>query len=120
MCQESFISFTAMSLSCWSLMSTESSIATSQLLLHVVNKDLDNLDLWLKGNKLSLNVVKTTSMTISTCQKYRKVIGDLDLKIRDTNIETVSETKYLGLQIDRHFTWKSHVNIVSKKVSRAI
>ena len=28
----------------------------------VVNRDLEDFDSWLKGNKLSLNVVKTQSM----------------------------------------------------------
>ena len=33
-------------------------------------KDLEALDVWLKGNKLSLNVAKTQSMITSTYQKY--------------------------------------------------
>ena len=32
------------------------------LLNGVVNRDLEDFDSWLKGNKLSLNVVKTQSM----------------------------------------------------------
>ena len=36
------------------------------------------------------------------------------------NIQNVSETNYLGLQIDRHIAWKKHVGIISRKVSRAI
>ena len=55
--------------------------------------------------KLSLNVIKTVSMNILTRQKSQKLLGELDLKIRDTNIQKVNETKYLGLQIDRHLTW---------------
>ena len=30
-------------------------------------------------------------MTVSTNQKYRKVLGDLDLKRRDVNIQSFSE-----------------------------
>ena len=85
-----------------------------------INKDLERLDNWLKGNKLSLNVVKTVSMNILSRQKQQKVLGELDLKIRDTNIQNVKETKYLGLQIDRHLTWKKHVDTISRKVSRAL
>ena len=51
-----------------------------------INKDLESLDNWLKGNKLSLNVVKTISMNILSRQKHQKVLGELDLTIRDTNI----------------------------------
>ena len=59
-----------------------------------INKDLKSLDHWLKGNKLSL------------IQKHQKLLDELDLKIRDTNIQNVKEAKYLGLQIDRYPTWK--------------
>ena len=34
-----------------------------------LNQDLEALDKWLKSNRLSLNVAKTHSMTISTKQK---------------------------------------------------
>ena len=46
--------------------------------------------------------------------------GELDLKIRDTNIQNVKGTKYFGLQIDRHLTWKKHADTISRKVSRAL
>ena len=68
----------------------------------------------------SLNVDKTVSMNILSRQKHQKVLGELDLKIRDTNVQNVTATKYLGHQIDRHLTWKKHVDTVSRKVSRAL
>ena len=85
-----------------------------------INKDFANLDHWLKGNKLLLNVVKTVSMNILSRQKHQRILGELDLKIRDKNIPNVKETKYLGLQIDRYLTWKKHVDTITRKVSRAI
>ena len=39
------------------------------LLNEAMNKDLTYVDNWLKGNKLSLNVMKTHSMLISTKPK---------------------------------------------------
>ena len=59
-------------------------------------------------------------MNILSRQKHQRILGELDLKIRDKNIQNVKETKYLGLQIDRHLTWKKHVDTISRKVSRAI
>ena len=85
-----------------------------------INKDLESLDQWLNGNKLSLNAVKTVSMYILSRQKPQRLLGELDLKIHDTNIQNVKETKYSGLQIHRHLTWKKHVDTISRKVSRAI
>ena len=38
-------------------------------LTEVLNDDLKNLHLWLKGNKLFLNVAKTQSLVIATRHK---------------------------------------------------
>ena len=88
-----------------------------------INNDLKQLDIWLQGNKLSLNVDKTNSMLVSTKQlhnilKSRNEV--LDLKIRDNELEIIQKTKYLGVQIDNSFNWKEHIKTVSAKVSRAI
>ena len=85
-----------------------------------INKDLESLDHWLNGNKLSINVVKTVSMNNLSRQKHQRLLRELDLKIRDTNIENVKETTYLGLQIERNVTWKKHVDTISRKVSCVI
>ena len=41
------------------------------LLTEAINEDLTHVDNWLKGNKLSLNVMKTHSMLISTKPKLK-------------------------------------------------
>ena len=41
------------------------------------NKDLESLDHWLKGSKVSLNVVKAASMNILSRQKHQKILGEL-------------------------------------------
>ena len=49
-----------------------------------------------------LNVAKTHSMLISTKQKHNILKSqnkDLVLKIRDSELEVVKKTKYLGVQI---------------------
>ena len=94
--------------------------ASLDQLNETINKDVESLDYWLKGNKLSLIVGKTVSINILSRQKHQKILGELDLKIRDTNIQNVKETKYFGLQIDRHLTGKKHVDKISRKVSRAL
>jgi len=87
--------------------------ASLDQLNETINKDLER-EHWLKGNKLSLNVVKTVSMNILSRQKHQKILGALDLKIRDTNIQNVKETKYLSVQIDRHLSWKYRVDTISR------
>ena len=88
-----------------------------------INNDLKRLDTWLQGNKLSLNVAKTHSMLITTKQK-RNVLKssnqNLELNIRNNELDVVQKTKYLGVQIDCSLDWKEQIKAVSAKVSRAI
>ena len=89
----------------------------------VINNDMEKLQKWLMGSKLSLNGMNTQSMLISTKQKHailRNQGQKLSLKIRDHKLEIVDTTKYLGLQIDNSLDWKRHVSVLSSKVSKAV
>ena len=81
------------------------------------------MDNRLKGNKLSLNVMKTHSMLISTKAKLKALKSkneSLRLKIHVDELEVVQKTKYLGVQIDHSLDWKEHIKITSSKVSKAV
>ena len=88
-----------------------------------LNEELRRLDMWLQGNKLSLNVVKTRSILITTKQKkkYPTVSNQaLQPSIRDEHIEVICNSKYLGAQIDVNLTWKNQIKSVTEKASRAM
>ena len=88
-----------------------------------INSDLIKLETWLRGNKLSLNMVKTHSMLISTKQKHNSLNSQgeaLEVKVRDNELKVVQKTKYLGVQIDCSLDWKDQIKAASTKVSRAI
>ena len=73
------------------------------------------------SNKLLLQLLLYGDKDLpSDINKHQKILGELDLKIRDINIQNVKETKYLDLQIDRHLTGKKHVDKISRKVSRTL
>ena len=46
----------------------------------VINNDLEKLQKWLMGNKLSLNAMKAQSMLMSTKQKHT-ILRNQDLKL---------------------------------------
>ena len=88
-----------------------------------INSDFMQLDTWLKGNKLSLNVAKTNCMLIATKQKhsYLKIRNeDLHLTIRNKELEVIKNDKYLGVVIDNSLNWKEHIKTNSARVSKAI
>ena len=93
------------------------------LLNETINEDLMYVDNWLKGNTLSLNVMKAHSMHISTKPKLKDLTNKneyLRLKIRVDKLEVVQKTKYLGVQIDNSLDWKEHIKVISSKVSKAV
>ena len=88
-----------------------------------INEDLEKLDKWLIGNKLSLNVAKTHSMLVASQQKHKSLTHSeirFDPKIREKELEIRSKAMYLGIQIDDNLNWKEHIRAVSAKVSRPI
>ena len=83
-----------------------------------LSNDLETLYAWLNGNRLSLNVAKTQSMTIATKHKQavlEKENEQLNLQIRNETLGAVQCTKYLGGHIDNSLDWKKQIQETSKK-----
>ena len=87
---------------------------------HDLNCDLSNLQDWLHGNKLSLNVVKTQSLIVGSDPNIRKIQSQPDaqpsFEIDNDNIEIVSSFKYLGVQVDNQLKWDDHIDKAEKRV----
>ena len=67
-----------------------------------INSDLAQAEKWLKGNKLSLNVMKTNAMLISTKPKYKTLKNQgesLKLKIRNDELDVVQKQNILGCRL---------------------
>ena len=102
---------------------TNVSLASSTLheLENVLNQELQNLNIWLKVNKLSLNIAKTEYMIIGSRQRLNvNVDGNINITINDKPVKKVNEMETLGMTIDQHLTWGRHVEEISKKISSAI
>ena len=89
-----------------------------------MNEDLNCLNDWLQGNKLSLNVLKTHAMVVGSRPKLKRISDEVSEQpsffINGSQIETVERTKYLGVQLDCHLVWDEHIKCVRTKVSRAL
>ena len=83
-----------------------------------IKDDLYKLEKWLEGNKLSLNVLKTRAMLISTKQKDKALQNqnhDLRVKIKGTELDTVMNTRYLGVNIESSLDWKEYIKVIPSK-----
>ena len=89
-----------------------------------LNHELKNIYNWLCANKLCLNVKKTQYCIFSPKNSNYEVKGSV--KINNEVINQIGKynkdesVKFLGISIDKHLTWKEHINIISSKISRAI
>ena len=70
-------------------------------------------------SKLSLNVLKTQSLIIGSSPKIHKIEdAQPSFFIGDQTIEVITDTKYLGLQIDSQLKWDKHIDTIKTKASR--
>ena len=79
-----------------------------------LNLDLKRLQLWLEGNKLSLNVAKTQSMILDSSSNLKKRQLDngdpeINLHINEDNLDMIGSNKYIGVQIDSELKWREHI-----------
>ena len=84
----------------------------------VINEELKHLSLWLKVNRLALNISKTNFLIFHSSQK--KLSQNVTLKLDKKALQQKDHIKYLGVIIDSHLNWKQHITNVSKKISRSI
>ena len=71
---------------------------------------------WLLANKLLVNLTKTHVMLFS----LKRNIPKLSIKINNSELEEVSETNFLGVQIDNKLNWKAHITHICNKISKSI
>jgi hypothetical protein len=88
------------------------------VLEYKINKELDNIHVWLCANKLSLNIEKSNFVIFHPYQKNPDI--DINLSIPGRYLEKVDHIKYLGVFIDSHLSWKYQISHIAKKIRRGI
>ena len=83
----------------------------------VLNHELSLISDWFKANKLSLNVKKTNFMIF---QNKSSNYENLEININGSSVPQTNGTKFLGLQIDPHLSWKNHINSLCNKFSKIL
>ena len=87
-------------------------------LMEVVNLELEKITCWFYTNKLSINVKKSNFIIFRPRQNRQTL--DLAFNISNYSIDRVKEVTFLGVILDEHLTWKSHIHNVARKVSKAV
>ena len=95
--------------------------ASSKALVYKnANLILEKISNYMICNKLHINLGKCCYMYFSnTSKKTEEVDSDEKyiLKIDDTPLNPVTETKFLGVLIDEGLTWEPHIRALAKKLA---
>ena len=95
-------------------------LLTPQLKLHKLNEDLEEVQKWLKSNKLTLNVKKTKYMIIGSHHRLRHLNVDLNVTVNGQRFTRATNYRYLGMEVDEALGWQPRVDAICKKVSAGI
>lgn len=88
------------------------------LLFKIANDELIVIADWFKINRLSLNLEKTNFILFHTKKKIPN--ENRPLLINDTPITQTSTSKFLGVIVDHHLTWKDHIITITNKIAKNI
>ena len=77
-----------------------------------INKELEKITVWLKMNKLSLNVQKPKLMIF---YRRQKLINELNISINGTDIERVESFNF-----HESLSLRTHTDIVRNKISKVV
>ena len=78
-----------------------------------MNEYLEDINVWLALNKLSLIILKTVYITFGNyCDSVPK---DMNIHIQGIKLSRVEHCKYLGIIIDYRLMWNRHIEYIRKK-----
>jgi hypothetical protein len=94
-------------------------------LFREANVSMNSLYEWFCANQLSLNATKTKYIIIRAQHSHCDFTG-LNIEINNTRLQRIGSqlkeksTKFLGILLDEHLTWKHHLRHINSKISRAL
>ena len=88
-----------------------------KILQRIINNELSSISLWLKVNKLSLNISKPHDIIFS---RRNAAQSELKLTLMVLVLKRCKKNNFLEVIIDKMLNWKDHVSYISGKLSRGL
>lgn len=82
-----------------------------------IHQTLNDIIKWLDTNKLKINISKTNLLSFKT---WKSKTVQLNVSYKSNMIEQVHSTRFLGVILDEHLTWKNHIDSICKKVNKFV
>ena len=83
--------------------------------MKTVEREVEKVLTWLSVNRLIINLKKTHLMVFTNRQRPQTI----SLKVKDSLITEVSESKFLGVIVDNNLNWNSHIRYIADKISKS-
>ena len=80
----------------------------------ILNTELVKITTWLSSYKLSVNLLKTNYIILSSGN--REVSQAVPLVLNGITLQQVSNTNFLGMNIDSHLSWSNYINTLATKI----
>ena len=87
-------------------------------IIELINNELEKVNVWLKANKLTLNIKKTHYMMFHRTRI--KHSNRKEIYIDGNSINYTNNTKFLGVIIDKKLNWSDHILYIKNKISKSI
>ena len=91
---------------------------TPSMLNTAINQDLQNISIWLKANKLTVNTSKSNVLTINP--RISKAPPILNVTLNNTVLNQSNSVKYLGAIIDSKLNFDTHIKKLAHRISKAV
>ena len=89
-------------------------------LMDIINTELQQLYIWLRANKLTLNLAKTYYMIFHRARIKNKDFALGIFYINNCALKEGENCKYLGIILDTRISWVEHITYVKNKISKGI
>lgn len=83
------------------------------------NEALNDCYLWMKANRLTINLDKTHFVDFSR-NKKNEIIPDKVIMLNNIKINEKDHTKYLGLILQNDLKWIKHISLIINKINSRI
>ena len=80
--------------------------------------ELNKINVWLRNNKISLNISKSNYMLIDNCINA-STKKHFEIKLQQSVLNRVRNVKYLGMLIDDGLNWDPHIKQLSLHFSKS-
>ena len=86
----------------------------------LANLELSKVSKGMMSNNLIVNASKPVALPLSIDRNTRNPDADITLVLNGQTLNPTTSVRYLGIIVDDHLSFKSHINHFENKISRSV